>query len=126
MKNINKRQMYKGMDDVVADMTRSFLLDPEIMTEKTKAQIIKALKINAHLTSCWMLQVTEVQDIKGTDANTSGFYFILSGTRCGVKFFINNNMEIVRKPNKNKCEVKHVYGLHNHKYFDECFWSENF
>jgi len=110
----------------IADMAKSFLTDNEIMTEKVRDQIKKALSINYHLTSCYSLQVAEVQDIKGKDSKTSGWYFILEGTRCGVRFFINNDMEIVRKPNKNTVEVKATYSLYNHDNFFEGFWLENF
>ena len=110
----------------IADFARDILLDDEIMTEKVKEQIKKALYINCHLTSCYKLQVAEVQDIKGRDSATSGWYFILEGTRSGMKFFLNNDMEIVRKPNKDKVEVLHKYSLYNHNNFDEDFWMKNF
>lgn len=116
----------RSVRDQVADMVEGFLLDNEIMTEKVREQIKKALTINAHLTSCYKLQVEEVQDIRGRDSNTSGWYIILSGTRCGVKFFVNNDMEISRKPNKDKVEVKASYSLYNHMNFWEGFWQENF
>ena len=115
-----------SIHDVIADMTRSVLTDEEILTEKVRSQIRKALEINWHLTSCYMLQVKEVHDIKGNDSKTSGWYFILEGTRCGVKFFLNNDMEIVRKPNKNTVEVKAKYSLWNHGFFHEGFWCDNF
>lgn len=120
--------MKKTLDtrDTIADMTRSILADKEIMTEKVRNQIRKALEINCHLTSTYALQVEEVLDIKGHDSKTSGWYFILTGTRCGVNFFLNNEMEIVRKPDKRHCEVKYRYGLYNHRYFDESFWGDNF
>ncbi len=116
----------KNMNNMIADMIATFLADPEVMNEKTREQVRKACQINAHLTSCYRLQVAEVQDIKGTDSTDSGWYVILEGTRCGCRFFINNDMEIVRKPNKNKCEVKHTYSLYNHNDFAESFWTENF
>lgn len=110
----------------IADFTQSILTDNEIMTEKLTEQIKKALDINNHLTTCYSLQVAEVQDIKGKDSKTSGWYFILSGTRCGVKFFLNNDMEITRKPNKNTCRVVNSYSLYNHNAFSESFWIKNF
>ena len=120
------RRIEMRIRDVIADMTRSVLTDNEILTEKTRNQIRKALEINCHLTSSYMLQVAEVQDIKGRDSKTSGFYFVLEWTRCGVKFFLNNDMEIVRKPNKNAVEVKARYSLWNHGFFHEGFWCDNF
>lgn len=114
------------INDTIADMVKEFLIDDEIMTEKVRDQIKKALSINSHLTSCYSLQVEEVQDILGNTSKTSGWYIILSGTRCGVKFFINNDMEITRKPNKDKCRVVHSYSLYNRIEFCEGFWLENF
>lgn len=111
---------------MVAEMVEGFLTDDEIMTKKTKQQIKKALEINAHLTSCYSLQVAEVQDILGKDSKTSGWYIILGGTRCGVKFFVNNDLEITRKPNKDKVEVKQSYSLYNDNHFWEGFWTKNF
>ena len=110
----------------IADMVKGFLTDSEIMTDKVRSQIKKALCINSHLTGCYSLQVEEVQDILGRDSKTSGWYIILSGTRCGVRFFVNNDMEITRKPNKNTAEVKHTYSLYNHGNFFEGFWTNNF
>lgn len=112
--------------NLIVEMTKQFLTDPEIMTDEKRNQIIKALRINSHLTSCYMLQVAEVQDIKGHDSKTSGWYIILAGTRCGMRFFVNNDMEITRKPNKNKVEVKHTYNLYNDNTFHEGFWTKNF
>ena len=114
------------MNNTLAEMVKGFLLDNEIMTEKVRSQIQKALEINNHLTSCYSLQVAEVQDIHGNNCKDSGWYINLSGTRCGVKFFVNNDMEITRKPNKNKCEVVKTYSLYNHIEFSECFWSKYF
>ena len=96
----------------IEEMTFGVLTDPEIMTDKLREQIKKALSINYHLTSCYNLEVAEVQDIYGGSPEKSGFYFILEGTRCGVKFFLNNNLEITRKPNKNKCKMRHYYSLY--------------
>ena len=114
------------MKNTIARMTAAILTDEEIMTEKTRDQIIKALNINCHLTSCYSLQVKEVQDIKGRTSKDSGFYFKLEGTRCSVNFFLNNDMEIVRKPNKNSVEVKATYSLYNDDLFYEGFWLKNF
>ena len=110
----------------ISEMVKGLLTDSEIMTEKVADQIRKALSINSHLTSCYQLQVSKVQDILGTDSRTSGWYIALSGTRCGVKFFVNNDMEITRKPNRNKVTVKATYDLTNHNDFSERFWSSNF
>ncbi len=111
---------------IIADMVHGFLTDDEIMTSKLKQQIAKACERNMYLTSCYKLQVSEVQDIHGSDAKTSGFYIILEGTRSGVKFFVNNDLEITRKPNKNKCRVAHTYSLYNDNTFHEGFWFDNF
>lgn len=110
----------------IADMVKGFLTDSEIMTDKVAEQIRKALKINSHLTSCYKLQVSEVQDILGADSRTSGWYLVLSGTRCGVRFFINNDLEITRKPNKNTVKVKATYDLTNQSDFSEGFWGKYF
>lgn len=110
----------------IADFTKDILTDKELMTGKVKEQITKALERNQYLTSCYSLQVTEVQDIKGRDSKTSGWYFILEGTRSGVKFFLNNDMEITRKPVKDKVEVVASYSLYNHNNFWEDFWQTNF
>lgn len=115
-----------SVTNAVADMVKCFLLDDEIMTDDVKKHIRKCLEINCHLTSCYSLQVEEVQDIKGRDSKTSGWYIKLRGTRCGYNFFVNNDMKVVRKPNKNTVEVKYTYGLYNHNNFDECFWSTQF
>lgn len=114
------------MNNYLAEMVEGFLTDEEIMTEKVREQIKKALEINAHLTSCYSLQVSEVQDIHGKDSKTSGWYIILQGTRCGLKFFVNNDMEIVRKPNKNTVRVVNKYSLFNDNRFFEGFWCKNF
>ena len=110
----------------IAEMVRGFLTDSEIMTEKVRQQIKKACERNAYLTSCYHLQVAEVQDILGRDSKTSGWYIVLEGCRSSVKFFVNNDMEITRKPNKDKVEVKNSYSLYNHNDFWEGFWTENF
>lgn len=117
---------YGEIIDGVADMVASFLTDETIVNGKTKEQIIKCLEINAHLTSCYMLQVTTVQDIKGKTSADSGWYITLEGTRCGKKFFVNNDMKVVRKPNKNKVKVVHEYSLYNCGKFFEGFWLRNF
>lgn len=113
-------------NEYIAEMVKGFLTDNEVITDKVKKQIQKAVDINGHLTSTRSLQVEEVQDILGKDSKTSGWYIVLSGTRCGVRFFVNNDMEITRKPNKNTVEVKHTYSLYNDNRFSEAFWMENF
>lgn len=112
------------MRDIVAEMVRDFLTDKEIMTEKKRAQITKALEINEHLTSTYALQVEEVQDILGKDSKTSGWYIILEGTRSRVTVFINNEMEITRKPRNSKTVKSYYY--YNDNMFHEGFWTENF
>ncbi len=114
------------MKNQIAEMVKGFLTDNEIMTEKLRAQITKACERNSYLTSCYSLQVSEVQDIKGKDSKTSGWYIVLEGCRSGVRFFINNDMEITRKPSKDKVEVKNSYSLFNYIDFHEGFWIENF
>ena len=112
--------------DHIANMTIQVLTDNEIMTEKVREQIKKSCRINDHLTSNYGLHVASVQDIKGKDSKTSGWYFKLVGTRCGVNFFLNNDMEIVRKPSKNLVSVEHEYRLYNDDRFIEDFWWKNF
>ncbi len=117
---------YGKIKDTVADMVASFLTDETIVNGKLKDQIKKCLEINATLTSCYSLQVTDVLDIKGKTSADSGWYITLEGTRCGKKFFVNNDMKVVRKPNKNKVAVIHEYSLYNCGKFFEGFWLENF
>lgn len=110
----------------LAEMVVGFLTDDEIMTDALRERIRKACERNCYLTSCYMLQVAKVSDIHGTDSKTSGWYIELEGTRSGVKFFVNNDMKVVRKPNKNKVRVCYEYSLFNNNTFDEGFWSKNF
>lgn len=116
----------KTAKDYVSEMTKEFLKDKELLGEKLVSKIKKALEVNSCLTSCYSLQVERVDDIKGTTSKDSGFYFVLKGTRCGVNFFVNNNLEVVRKPNKNKVRVVKSYNLYNDNNFFEGFWMENF
>ena len=110
----------------VADMVAAILTDETIVNGKLKEQIKKCLEINATHTSCYSLQVTDVLDIKGKTSADSGWYITLEGTRCGKKFFVNNDIKVVRKPHKNKVEVMYEYNLYNCGKFDECFWTKNF
>ena len=110
----------------VAEMVAAILTDETIVNGKLKKQIKKCLEINATHTSCYALQVTDVLDIKGKTSADSGWYITLEGTRCGKKFFVNNDIKVVRKPHKNKVEVMYEYNLYNCGRFDERFWTENF
>lgn len=114
------------MRDYISDMVVGILTDDEIMTDALREQIKKACARNCYLTSCYSLQVAKVSDIHGADSKTSGWYIELEGTRSGVKFFVNNDMKVVRKPNKNKVRVAHEYSCYNDNAFDEGFWSKNF
>ena len=120
------KEMNKTAKFYVREMIKSLLKDKELLGEKVTNSIKKALDINCNFTSTYGLQVEKVEDIKGKNSKDSGFYIILSGTRCGVRFFLNNDMEIVRKPNKNKVEVKYSYDFYNDNEFSEQFWIENF
>ncbi len=110
----------------IAEMVVGFLTDAEVMTDKLREQITKACQRNCYLTSCYSLQVAKVQDIHGRDSKTSGWYIMLEGTRSGVNFFVNNDMEVTRKPNKNTVRVAYEYSLYNDNMFDEGFWCKNF
>lgn len=114
--------------DTIANMVVQFLTDPDIMTEKLYNQICKCLDINYHNTSTYALQVAEVQDINALDNDPkhAGWYIMLQGTRCGVNFFVNNEMEITRKPLPSKCRVVKSYSLYNNMKFYEGFWRDNF
>ena len=94
----------------------------EITSDLAK-KIAKALDINQHLTSTYELSV-DVEDILSTDRNAdpskSGFYITLTGTRSGVNFFYDNNLEIHRKPDSRKTRV--VQRWNNVKGFSESFW----
>ena len=102
-------------------MTRDILM--EELTPELVKRIAKALEINKHLTSTYALTVS-VDDILSTDRNPdpskSGFYFILEGTRSGVNFFYNNNLEFSRKPNSKSVRVVKRYN--NLRGFEESFW----
>ena len=115
--------MNNGM---IADMVESILTDDEIITDKVKSKIKKALERNYILTSCYSLQVAQVQDVLGRDSKTSGWYIILEGARTSYKFFVNNDLEITRKPNGNVCRVVHKYDLYNYNTFYEGFWRDHF
>ena len=114
------------MRDCIADMVVGFLTDDEIMTDSLRERIRKACERNFYLTSCYALQVAKVSDINGYDSATSGWYIELEGTRSSVSFFVNNDMKVVRKPNKNKVRVVREYSCYNDNAFDEGFWSKNF
>lgn len=98
----------------------------ECLNENVRYQIKQALKRNEHFTSCYSLQVNEVQDIKGKTSKDSGWYIILSGTRTGIRFFINNDLEICRRPDKRKTRICNIYDFTNWNNFSEGFWMENF
>ena len=105
----------------IESMTRDILM--EELTPELVKRIAKALEINKHLTSTYALTVS-VEDILSTDRNPdpskSGFYFILEGTRSGVNFFYNNNLEFSRKPNSKSVRVVKRYN--NLRGFEESFW----
>lgn len=107
----------------IKSMTRDILM--EELTPDLVKRIAKALEINKHLTSTYALTVS-VEDILSTDRNPdpskSGFYFILKGTRSGVNFFYNNNLEFSRKPNSKSVRVVKRYN--NLRGFEESFWHK--
>lgn len=113
-------------DNNILNMVFQFLTDNEIMTEKKRGQIIKALERNASFTTTWSLNGIDVEDIYGHDSKTSGFYITLTGCQTAVSFFVNNDLEIVRKPSKNKVKVAYRYSYYNVNMFDEAFWSKYF
>ena len=95
----------------------------EELTPDLVKKIARALDRNRVLTSTYALSVS-VEDIKSTDRQSSpddsGFYFILEGTRSGVNFFYNNNLEFSRKP-RSGAVVKRYNNLHG---FEESFWHK--
>lgn len=91
--------------DTIKDMTESILANH--IDENTHRKIEKAIDINYHYTSTYALEFVEVMDIKGHNSSTSGFYINLLGTGVGVKFFINNDLRIVRKPRN--AETQYTY-----------------
>lgn len=105
----------------IEELVKDILLN-EISNDLAK-RIAKALEINEHLTSTYELSVN-VEDILSTDRNAdpsnSGFYVKLEGTRSGVSFFYNNNLEFSRKPNSKSVRVVKRYN--NIRGFEESFW----
>lgn len=112
------KEIEARITNTVAKMTKEILT--EDLNEKVTAQIEKALEINHHYTSTYALENVTAQDILGKDSKTSGWYIALEGTRAGVKFFLNNDMEITRKPRN--VETKATYNFR----IEESFWKENF
>lgn len=93
------------------------------ITFELAQKIQRALNINKHLTSTYALEVS-VDDMysnsREADPSAAGFYIKLEGTRSGVNFFYNNNLEIARKPSPSKAHVEHTYT--RLKGFEESFW----
>ncbi len=123
--------MKKFNNDPILNMVIMFLLDEDIMTQRVRTRIVESLTRNCILTSTYALQVEEVQDIRckthGPEAvKKSGWYIKLTGTRCSVNFFVNNDMEICRKPRKDQVEVAYTYSFYNNMKFDEGFWRRYF
>ena len=109
-----------GMGNIES-MTKDILM--EELTPDLVKKIAKALDRNKALTSTYALTVS-VEDLLSTNRNSSpsesGFYFILEGTRSGVSFFYNNNLEFSRKPNSKSVRVVKRYN--NLRGFEESFW----
>ena len=109
-----------GMGNIES-MTRDILM--EELTPDLVKKIARALERNKALTSTYALTVS-VEDLLSTNRNSnpseSGFYFILEGTRSGVSFFYNNNLEFSRKPNSKSVRVVKRYN--NIRGFEESFW----
>ena len=105
----------------IESMTRDILM--EELTPDLVKKIARALERNKALTSTYALTVS-VEDLLSTNRNSnpseSGFYFILEGTRSGVSFFYNNNLEFSRKPNSKSVRVVKRYN--NIRGFEESFW----
>lgn len=105
----------------IESMTRDILM--EELTPDLVKKIARALERNKALTSTYALTVS-VEDLLSTNRNSnpneSGFYFILEGTRSGVSFFYNNNLEFSRKPNSKSVRVVKRYN--NLRGFEESFW----
>ena len=114
------------MNSKIAEMVRDLLLDDEIITDSVKNKIRKALARNCYFTSCYSLQVYEVIDIHGRNSKDSGRLIVLTGTQTKINIFINNEMEVTRKPNKNKVEEKQTFSLYNDINFNEGFWIKYF
>lgn len=110
--------------DCIAEMAAGFITDPEIMTREKYEQFRNALQRNYHFTSTYGLQLRRVLDINGGSAEKSGFYLQFVGARCSVNLFINNNLEITRRPRGGR--VCNEYSLYNHPFFWEGFWWKYF
>lgn len=113
------------MEKQIVSMVKGILTDDEIMTAELKEKIRKGLERNDHFTTTYAFTMVTVQDIHGTDSKTSGFYFILGGTQTEVRFFINNELEYVRKPNKNKVTVAQEWTLYGSDISHD-FWYYTF
>lgn len=115
---MEKREIEARITNTVERMTKGILV--EDVNEKVKAQIERALDINHNYTSTYALENVTAEDIHGKDSKTSGWYIILEGTKVSVKFFLNNDMEITRKPRN--VETKATYNFR----IEESFFKENF
>ena len=104
----------------VKDMVMGILTDNEIMTSAMKERIEKGCSINYHMTSTYGLEQCEAHDIIGRDSKTSGWYIVLEGTRAKVSFFLNNDMEIARKPRNAESVYDYYFRI------NESYWKENF
>lgn len=107
--------------NTISSMVSDILMNE--ITFELAQKIRRALNINKHLTSTYALEVS-VDDMysnsREADPSTAGFYIKLEGTRSGVNFFYNNNLEIARKPSPSKAHVEHTYT--RLKGFEESFW----
>lgn len=105
----------------VRSMAEEILMND--ITQELANKIKKQLDRNQDLTSTRALDVTVTEIISNSRETTpedAGWYIELSGTRSGVNFFFNNNLEVARKPSSSKSRPGNVFT--NLKSFGEDFW----
>lgn len=116
---MTKEQEYRITMNV-KKMVEEILTDAEIMNETVIEKIKKALAISHHCTSTYALADVKAEDVHGKDSKTSGWYITMEGTRASYRFFLNNDMEIVRKPRNTETKATYKFRI------EESFWTENF
>lgn len=91
---------------VRVEMVKIFFEDAP---EELKRKIANQCSWNAFYGGDWLLPDIKVYDIQGKNSSDSGWYVTLSGTRSGLKFFVNNDFEYIRKPRNSV--VNHEYSV---------------
>ena len=103
------------------EMVKTFFEDAP---EELKRKIANQCSWNAFYGGDWLLPEITVYDVQGKSSKDSGWYVALSGTRSGLKFFVNNENEFIRKPRnsiiKYEYSVNDYYGIID---WDKLFWN---